>query len=434
MSSLETTSSFPERDRWDGLERLLASYSLTELFEAARQHPSPLVTNELQIRIRSKYDSKLGEWDNNSSARSKPRRLLTETEERGKFYFPPELVPFCSHPDLLEIDPDITSRILIQRLYLYMNFTILLEHHAVNPTLLDICHEASGFLFPDEMTFDSMRIYVDEAHHALFCQDSINQVQLVTGQVPIRFVVPSFMVKLADILNSIPTLLRSKAQLYFTIVSETLISAILSTIPNHTGMVPFVREVVADHAADEGKHHAYFVKVLEMTWPQLRPEEQAVIGPLIPQFMMAFLSPDRPALNQLLVESNVPKIGVVPFVREVVADHAADEGKHHAYFVKVLEMTWPQLRPEEQAVIGPLIPQFMMAFLSPDRPALNQLLVESNVPKAKVQDIIEECYPASLVMKEARVAARISINRLKAVGVLDSPEIAEAFYDVGLVA
>ena len=111
MSSLETTSSFPERDRWDGLERLLASYSLTELFEAARQHPSPLVTNELQIRIRSKYDSKLGEWDNNSSARSKPRRLLTETEERGKFYFPPELVPFCSHPDLLEIDPDITSRL-----------------------------------------------------------------------------------------------------------------------------------------------------------------------------------------------------------------------------------------------------------------------------------------------------------------------------------
>ena len=92
-----------------------------------------------------------------------------------------------------------------------MNFTILLEHHAVNPTLLDICHETSGFLFPHEMVFDAFRIYVDEGQHALFCQDSINQIEQMTGQVPIRFVVPSFMVKLADILNSVPPSLQSKA-------------------------------------------------------------------------------------------------------------------------------------------------------------------------------------------------------------------------------
>ena len=38
-------------DRWDGLERLLCDYSLSELLEAAKSRPSRLLMAELQLRF-----------------------------------------------------------------------------------------------------------------------------------------------------------------------------------------------------------------------------------------------------------------------------------------------------------------------------------------------------------------------------------------------
>ena len=347
-----------ERDRWDGLERLLAKYSMVELFQAEREHPSPLVTNEIKIRLRTEYKSKYEDWDDRASARAKPRRMLTEEEMIGKVFFPRDLVPM-SNANVLDLAPSAADSLLIQRLYCYMNFTVVLEHYAVNPVLLQIGHGFSGFQFPDEMKFDAFRIYVDEGHHAQVSHDAINQIQQMTGVAPIRFEAPEFMLKLETIIATVPVELRSTARLYFTIVSETLISSILSTIPNSEEVVPFIREVVGDHAEDEGRHHAYFAKVLELTWPQLSAQEQAIIGPLIPQFMMAFLAPDRQAMRQILI--------------------------------------WNDLDSSEA-----------------DR-------------------LIEDCYPEYQVIKDAQNCAQVSLRRFTKVGVLDNSETAQAFCDAGLV-
>ncbi len=84
--------------------------------------------------------------------------------------------------------------------------------------------------------------------------------------------------------------------IFFTIVSETLISAILSGIPSDPRVVTAVRELVADHAQDEGRHHAYFSRLLEFTWPRLSKAQRALIGPLLPEMILAFLEPDFVAI------------------------------------------------------------------------------------------------------------------------------------------
>ena len=84
--------------------------------------------------------------------------------------------------------------------------------------------------------------------------------------------------------------------IFFTIVSETLISAILADIPADQRVVVAVRELVADHAQDEGRHHAYFSRLLEFTWPRLNKRQRAAIGPLLPEMILAFLEPDFVAI------------------------------------------------------------------------------------------------------------------------------------------
>src|SRR6185295_14101103 len=63
---------------------------------------------------------------------------------------------------------------------------------------------------------------------------------------------------------------------------------IFSGIPSDPRVVMAVRELVADHAEDEGRHHAYFSRLLEFTWPRLNKAQRATIGPLLPEMVLAF--------------------------------------------------------------------------------------------------------------------------------------------------
>lgn len=80
--------------------------------------------------------------------------------------------------------------------------------------------------------------------------------------------------------------------LLFAIVSETLISGMLSQIPRDDRLPLSVRNIVRDHAEDEGRHHVYFRTLLTHLWPALGRAERQAVGPLIPAVVYAFLEPD----------------------------------------------------------------------------------------------------------------------------------------------
>jgi hypothetical protein len=242
------------------------------------------------------YRSAFTSWHARASVRAKPRRQLGEEEPRELVYFPPELVPVAQHALVQELGADTVDRVLIQQLHTYLEFTSELEHGAVNPVAAMISRRRSGFDLPETMIEDAYKIYTDEAWHAQFSDDLQRQVAVKTGVGPTVFEEPNFFRKLKGFQLDLGPDDQRLVMIFFTIVSETLISTILSGIPSDPRVVMAVRELVADHAQDEGRHHAYFSRLLEFTWPRLNKAQREVVGPLLPEMILAFLEPDFAAI------------------------------------------------------------------------------------------------------------------------------------------
>jgi hypothetical protein len=125
---------------------------------------------------------------------------------------------------------------------------------------------------------------------------------------------------------------------------------------------------------------------------------------------------------------------VVSVVREVVNDHAEDEGRHHAYFASLLHALWPRLTPKQQGIIGPLLPEFIFAFLSPDYGALRYELASYGLKDATIERIFAEAYPPNLTVQSTRLAAKATLRHFEQNGVFEEPHTREAFLASGLIA
>src|SRR5262249_6641134 len=153
------------------------------------------------------------------------------------------LTPVARHPLVRERGESAVRRVLIQRLHLYLAFTAELEQGAVTPVTQLICRRRIGFDLPEGMVEDAYKICTDEAWHAQFSDDLMRQVQDATGVPPALSGMPRFFQRLEEIQSTVPSDLHGLANIFFTIVSETLISAILSQIPRDTRVVTAVRDL-----------------------------------------------------------------------------------------------------------------------------------------------------------------------------------------------
>ncbi|MCD9878908.1 diiron oxygenase [Streptomyces guryensis] len=245
------------------------------------------------------YRSSFSGWERRSSVRVKPQRALDELEE-GKVFFPPELVPVLYHPLVREQDQRVINSLLLQRLHVYLDFTADLEQLVVTPVTQLVSRRRSGFELPTAMLRDAYKICTDESWHAQFSDDLQCQLITATGELPEAAGEPYFLTRLGTVKSELEPSMRPLADLFFTVVSETLISSILSGIPKDQRVFTAVRETIADHAEDEGRHHAYFARFFEYAWPQLTPGQQDLVGTLLPEFIVAFLQPDLAATSVVL--------------------------------------------------------------------------------------------------------------------------------------
>jgi hypothetical protein len=245
-----------------------------------------------RLRI-GEYTSYFERWDALASVRRRPRREV-ETDPIG-LYFPPEMHPVVLHPIVAGRGESVVKGLLLQRLYDYLDFTTELENLAVIPVATKISRGRSGLILPERMRADAHKIVTDEAWHAQFSYDFAQQVVAATGCPKLgaeEAVAPAFLPRLDELREQLPHEVRGVESLLFAIVSETLISGILSDIPRDDRLPQSVREVVHDHAEDEGRHHVYFRSVLRHLWPALTVRERRAVGPLIPAAINAFLEPD----------------------------------------------------------------------------------------------------------------------------------------------
>ncbi len=160
------------------------------------------------------------------------------------------------------------------------------------PVAGKISRGRAGLDLPERMQADAFMIVTDEAWHAQFSYDFARQIQTRTGVLIGQSDTPAFVGRLDAVREHMPADVRGLEGLLFAIVSETLVSGILADIPRDTRLPTAVRELVRDHAEDEGRHHVYFRTLLRHLWPVLAPAQRRAVGPLLPAIIFAFLEPD----------------------------------------------------------------------------------------------------------------------------------------------
>jgi hypothetical protein len=240
-----------------------------------------------------RYVSRFERWDDLASVRRRPRRHFAAVEP--ELYFPPELYPVVLHPLVVAKGSAVVKGLLLQRLYDYLEFTTELETLAVIPVATKISRGRSGLALPGRMMSDAYKIVTDEAWHAQFSHEFTCEVEAET-RVPWSLrgtcAPPAFLLRLDEIRGRLPHDLRGVEGLLFAIVSETLISGMLAQIPRDDRLPLSVRDIIRDHAEDEGRHHVYFRSLLTHLWPALGHAGREAVGPLIPEIIYAFLEPD----------------------------------------------------------------------------------------------------------------------------------------------
>jgi hypothetical protein len=250
------------------------------------------------------YESRFDNWETRSSVRTRPRRLF-DLEGEPVLLFPPESVPALAHPLVAAAGPGVADLVLQHSLYQYLHFTTVLEQLAVLPVTAQLSLGVAGLDLPAAMRRDAFKITTDEAWHAQFSDDLTAQMVAATGVTAESVIEPAFVSEIRRLRAGFDPADRPLVDLVFAVVSETLVSALLADVPNDRRLARPVREVVADHAADEGRHHSYFQSLLRILWPTLSVEHRRLLGPQVPAFVRAFLHPDLAAVRSALVASGL---------------------------------------------------------------------------------------------------------------------------------
>jgi P-aminobenzoate N-oxygenase AurF len=294
-------------------------------------------------------------WDELASVRARPRRLVTGGLN-GALLFPPEHVPMLAHP-LVQERAEVTDILLAHSLYQYMYFTTAVEQYTVIPVTTRFAREGSDCVLPTPMRRDAFKICTDEAWHAQFSFEFIEDMAQATGVAPIALGEPAFVDQAERIKAELEPSLRPLFDIVFAIVTETLISKYLYDIPRDERLHAPVRETVADHAADEGRHHAYFRAVLRHLWPTLDRRQRTELGAVVPRLIVAFLGPDLPAARRMLRAAGFAG----PLADEVVGDcyrhtplEAAQAAATTAAFRELGALSDPRVREafEQEGLAG----------------------------------------------------------------------------------
>jgi hypothetical protein len=245
--------------------------------------------------------SPLDEWYEKAGVRRDPRRILDEEMDSGRVLFPSRLIPYLDHPLVGRLDSAALERLVARHTYQYFAFTAHFETRVVNRATEMLANGRLDMPAGPAMRMDAYKIYCDEAYHALYSFDVIQQLETASGVHALPYDFDPFLGELDAISDRIMPGRGSLPQLLQVVVFETLVTAILSDVPKDRTLVSLVRDTVQDHAKDEGRHHAFFSDVFRELWAGLDRELRGEVAQCLPRLIIRSLAPDmRPVRANLL--------------------------------------------------------------------------------------------------------------------------------------
>ncbi|MFE0170891.1 diiron oxygenase [Streptomyces sp. NPDC059002] len=279
------------------------------------------MTDDALPESRDRHD-----WYERAGVRGGPHRTVAGPLDPATRFFPHHLVPYWDHPLVRELPERRRQELLARHLYHYLTFTAHFETRVVNRATERIADGRAGLALPAPVRLDAYRIYCDEGYHALFSLDVVEQIAAATGIPPLPYAFDPFLRQLdgigAELLSGEPVL----TQLLQVVVFETLAPVALDEVPRDRAVLPVVREIVRDHARDEGHHHVYFARFFELLWHDLPTPLKRRAARCLPELIVSSLAPDlRPVGAALTVAGLGPDA-----VRDILADGYRTPGRQDA--------------------------------------------------------------------------------------------------------
>jgi len=146
--------------------------------------------------------------------------------------FPERFVPVLKHPQTKELPA--SARTLLRRaaLFRFMNFTHKLEMLVVNTVTANIALGRYDADFTDPIRLDAHRIYVDEAYHALFSFEYMQNMPIQEHErAAFAETMPAFVTRANAIAAACDPADRALIELLAVIISEMLITTTLRARP-----------------------------------------------------------------------------------------------------------------------------------------------------------------------------------------------------------
>lgn len=262
----------------------------------------------------------LNHWYEKAGVRKAPRRTLQGGTDGVKL-FPSTLIPYLQHERLVQLPPPEIDGLIARHLYQYLTFTAHFETRVVNRATERIANSRCGFEVPAETQLDAYKIYCDEAYHALYSRDVVNQIAAATRIPAVDHDFDNFLCQLdivgSEVLPDEPVLV----QLLQVVVFETLVTVILNDVPRDRTILPLVRDIVRDHAIDEARHHGYFSGLFRQMWATLGSELRCRTARCLPRLIVRSLWPHLRPVRESLLRAGLN----VEEVYEVITDTYPEE-------------------------------------------------------------------------------------------------------------
>jgi hypothetical protein len=258
----------------------------------------------------------LDRWYEQAGVRTGVRRMFHEDAERGKVLFPAALVPYAAHEAVRALPPERVRELTVRHLYQFLLSTTHLETRVVNAAAEPLANGRAGLDLPAALRLDAFKVYCDEGYHALYSLDLADQIAAVTGIAVPGWDYGGFVERLRETgrarLPEAPRL----AELLQAVVFETLITAVLNEVPADETVAAPVRDLLRDHARDEGRHHRFFSLFFKELWVRLTPAERAGAARALPALIRAALTWDLGPVHASLRLAGLD----ADTARQVVAD------------------------------------------------------------------------------------------------------------------
>lgn len=157
------------------------------------------------------------------------------------------------------------------------------------------------------------------------------------------------------------------------------------------------------------------------------------------------LLPEEPRLVQLLqvvvfetlitaVLNELPADrSVVTTVRDVMRDHAKDEGRHHRFFAAFFHELWAGLSPALRARVARVLPALIRRCLDWDVNPVRSSLQLAGLDPHAADHVVRDCYGGSDTGRIQHIC-QATVRMCESAGVLDTPGAEEEFAAHGLVA